>query len=157
MILSLAALTVVALRRRPVAEFLGASFFIILAPSSSIVPIVTQTVAEHRMYLPLALVVAGAVASVFAHCRSRRLAGAAFAAILVALFGATVARNRVYATEMSLWTDNLQKKPGSYRSLVNLGLAYERVADWQNVADYFTRAVAVDGSDGSVNYALGKR
>src|SRR5690606_8520136 len=38
--------------------FLGSAFFLILAPSSSFVPVLTQTLAEHRMYLPLASVVA---------------------------------------------------------------------------------------------------
>ncbi len=40
--------------------FTGAWFFLILAPTS-IVPLVRQTIAEHRMYLPLAAVVSAAV------------------------------------------------------------------------------------------------
>ena len=55
-ILALLALTVWALWRRPRLAFLGAWFFLVLAPTSSIIPI--QDVAfEHRMYLPLAGVV----------------------------------------------------------------------------------------------------
>jgi len=34
--------------------FTGVWFFAILAPSSSVVPIATQTIAEHRVYLALA-------------------------------------------------------------------------------------------------------
>ncbi len=49
--------TLVALWRWPKVGFLGAWFFAILAPTSSIVPVATQVVAEHRMYLPLAAVV----------------------------------------------------------------------------------------------------
>jgi hypothetical protein len=52
-VLALLGLTIWALVRKPVAGFLGAWFFVILAPSSSVVPILTQTMAEHRMYLPL--------------------------------------------------------------------------------------------------------
>ena len=37
--------------------FLGAWFFMILAPSSSVVPIVTEMAAERRIYLPLAAVI----------------------------------------------------------------------------------------------------
>ena len=48
--------TAVALWRWPKFGFLGACFFFILAPASSIVPVATQTAAEHRMYLPLAAV-----------------------------------------------------------------------------------------------------
>ena len=49
--------TLVALWRWPKIGFLGAWFFAILAPTLSIVPVATQVVAEHRMYLPLAAVV----------------------------------------------------------------------------------------------------
>jgi hypothetical protein len=43
----------------PSPRILGAWFFVILAPTSSVVPIVGSPMAEHRMYLPLAAVVAG--------------------------------------------------------------------------------------------------
>jgi tetratricopeptide (TPR) repeat protein len=46
--------------------FLGAWFFLILAPSSSVVPILTELVAERRMYLPLAAVVMVFVVAVVA-------------------------------------------------------------------------------------------
>ena len=49
--------TVFALARVRWLGFLGLWFFAILAPSSSFVPVVTQTVAEKRMYLPLAAVI----------------------------------------------------------------------------------------------------
>ena len=47
---------------RPRLGFLGAWFFVILAPSSSVVPVAGQTIAEHRMYLPLAAVIVLALA-----------------------------------------------------------------------------------------------
>ncbi|MGA3008404.1 MAG: hypothetical protein ABSE59_11000, partial [Opitutaceae bacterium] len=50
-VLLLAIGTVFALWRRPAIGFLGCWFFAILAPSSSIVPVVTETMSEHRMYL----------------------------------------------------------------------------------------------------------
>ena len=43
--------------RQPAIGFVGIWFFLILAPSSSVVPVVGQPMAEHRMYLPLAAVV----------------------------------------------------------------------------------------------------
>jgi hypothetical protein len=48
---------VIAWRRSPMAGFLGAWFFLILAPTSTVVPIAEQPMAESRMYLPLAAVV----------------------------------------------------------------------------------------------------
>jgi tetratricopeptide (TPR) repeat protein len=44
-------------RRWPMAGFLGCWFFLILAPTSTVVPIAEQPMAESRMYLPLAAVV----------------------------------------------------------------------------------------------------
>ena len=53
LIVGLLGLTVWALVKRPALGFLGASFFLILAPTSSFVPI-QDAAFEHRMYLPLA-------------------------------------------------------------------------------------------------------
>ena len=53
--------TVVALVRWPAIGFLGAMFFLTLAPTSSIVPIASEVGAERRMYLPLAALVVLAV------------------------------------------------------------------------------------------------
>ncbi|HEY2905658.1 MAG TPA: hypothetical protein VGJ29_07135, partial [Vicinamibacterales bacterium] len=61
LIVGLFALTGLALVVRPMIGFLGAWFFITLAPASSFVPIVTEVGAERRMYLPLAAVVVLAV------------------------------------------------------------------------------------------------
>src|SRR5262249_2276540 len=48
-VLTLLAATLVALARRPALGFLGAWFFITLAPTSSLVPIATEVGAERRM------------------------------------------------------------------------------------------------------------
>ncbi len=60
--------TLVALWRWPKIGFLGAWFFAILAPTSSIVPVATQVIAEHRMYLPLAAVVTAVSLGGYAAC-----------------------------------------------------------------------------------------
>ncbi len=59
-VLPLLGATVVALWRWPLAGFLGAWFFVILAPTS-LVPGTLQMIVEHRMYLPLAAIVVGVV------------------------------------------------------------------------------------------------
>src|ERR1700693_4452454 len=53
LILTLIVVTIAALARMPVLGFLGAWFFITLAPASSLVPVATEVGAERRMYLPL--------------------------------------------------------------------------------------------------------
>src|SRR5208283_721379 len=57
MLAVLVAGVLVELKRRPAIGLVGAWFFLILAPTSSVVPLVGQPMAEHRMYLPLAAVV----------------------------------------------------------------------------------------------------
>ena len=122
--------TAVGLRRRSPWAWLGAAFFLTLAPSSSIVPVMAMA-AEHRMYLPLAAVVAtivigthAALALAFDRPASgdagRRCgwAGAAMlaaAAVAVVLGIATARRNELYHDRQSMWEDVLSKAPSNYR------------------------------------------
>ncbi|MGA2052268.1 MAG: tetratricopeptide repeat protein [Opitutales bacterium] len=113
--------TIYALFRRPVLGFFGAAFFAILAPSSSVVPVVTQTVAEHRMYLPLTILIALAVASLF-----QLLGRRAFLlyVVLALLYGdLTFQRNADYQTAVSIWADTVAKLPNSARAHENLAIA----------------------------------
>ncbi len=75
---ALAAATLWALARRPALGFLGFWFFGILAPTS-LVPGTTQMIVEHRMYLPLAAVIALGVAGLEALVRRPRTAARAAA------------------------------------------------------------------------------
>ncbi|MCE9590339.1 MAG: tetratricopeptide repeat protein [Planctomycetes bacterium] len=109
-----------------------ALFFLVLAPSSSVMPIVTEVVAEHRFYLPLAVVIAlpvVAVACLVARSHSR--IAWAFAAIVVTAVASPLAyqthlRNRDYQSSVTLWSDTVEKRPTNVRSLQNLGLALMR-------------------------------
>ena len=111
--------TAFALWRWPAAGFLGAWFFAILAPSSSIVPIPVQTVAEHRMYLPLAAVVALAVVNLYAY--GRRVCWLIFAALALALATLTVMRNADYLDPRSIWADTVAKRPANARAQCYIG------------------------------------
>jgi protein O-mannosyl-transferase len=118
-LLFLLAGTAIALWRRPVLGFLGAWFFVILAPSSSVIPLVTQTVAEHRIYLSLAAVITCAVAGAYL------LAGrTAIYVSLVLAAGAgwfTALRNGDYRSGIALWSDTVAKAPTNPRAHNNLG------------------------------------
>ena len=58
--------TLAAMWRCPKLGFLGACIFAILAPTMSIVPVTTQVMALHRMYLPLAVVATAVVLGCYA-------------------------------------------------------------------------------------------
>jgi tetratricopeptide (TPR) repeat protein len=99
--------------------FLGGWFFAILAPSSSVVPVATQTMAEHRMYLALAPVITLGVVGLYSLLGRR--SGVLFLALAVGFGGLTVRRNRDYQSELSLWRDTVAKCPDNERAHDNLG------------------------------------
>ena len=111
--------SVVGLVRWPRAGFLGAWFFLILAPSSSFVPIATETMAEHRMYLPLAAVVGLVVALGLRLPGRQSLAMLGLAA--AALASLTWRRNQDYQTAERLWQSSVNHYPQSARAQNNLG------------------------------------
>jgi tetratricopeptide (TPR) repeat protein len=115
----LAAGTVVALWRRSALGFLGAWFFVILSPSSSVVPLVTQTIAEHRMYLPLAAVIAAVVMGLRAWLG--RYVWIATLGIGAVLAGVTAARNRDYSSVVAIWGKTVAQRPENARARTDFG------------------------------------
>ncbi len=126
-------------RKRPW-SFPGLWVFLILAPTSSFIPIATEPIAERRMYLPLAavmfLLVAGITALIASWSRqpqslSNRLSTnqqslVAFIVLTIAtIYGvATFFRNEVFRTELAFWTDVTQKVPRNSRGFNVLGSTY---------------------------------
>ncbi|HVT72624.1 MAG TPA: tetratricopeptide repeat protein [Lacunisphaera sp.] len=118
-VVALLGLTILALARRPAAGFAGAWFFVILAPSSSFIPLSAQPVAEHRMYLPLAAVLA--LVAVMSWRRFGRRTVVAITGLALLAGGATAHRNRTYRSELNLWADNAEHAPDNPRALGNFG------------------------------------
>lgn len=113
--------TIFALWRRPIVGLLGAWVFVLLAPASSIVPVAGQTMAEHRMYLPLAAVVTTLVG--LAHRTFGPRASLGTLAVALLLGGATFARNRDYRDAITLWTHTVAQRPENARAHAALGAA----------------------------------
>jgi len=125
-------LTVFALWREPALGFCGLCFFLVLGPSSTVVPLVTQTGAEHRMYLPLAGLIAPiAVGGYALWCRigpesvRYRQAGPVLllGLAVMALAARTVARNHDYRSDLSIWQSAVLEWPANPRAQSNLGNA----------------------------------
>ena len=122
----------------------GIWFFMILAPTS-LIPGARQTMAEHRMYLalvPLAAVSAFAIDAATKVLSSRcagiwsRMRGSAWPAgtstwasslalvtVIVALGLATVRRNRLYSSDLDLWSDTARKVPSNPDAHNGVGVA----------------------------------
>jgi tetratricopeptide (TPR) repeat protein len=139
-----------ALIRKSWLGVLGAWFFIILAPTSSVIPI-KDPVYEHRMYLPLAAPVTLAVLAVF-HLVARKPVGSIRRAIavtvsvlvVVALGFGTVRRNRVYHSAESLWRDVASTRPRNARAFENLGTVLMVERRIHEAIPEYQRAVELD-------------
>ena len=118
-VLLLAAGAVFSLRRWPAIGFLGVCFFVLLAPSSSVIPMPTEVAAEHRVYLPLAVVMILFV--LVCHVRAGAAGYGILVAAAVAYVALTIQRNNDYRSEESIWADTVAKVPDSWRPQLNYG------------------------------------
>ncbi|WP_415910999.1 tetratricopeptide repeat protein [Oleiharenicola sp. Vm1] len=148
-----------ALWRSPAWGFLGLWFFGLLAPSS-VPPGTIQMLVEHRMYLPLAAVVVAVAAALRAGLRRWALPpwiGAALAAVVILSLGsASFARNRVYASEVSLWGDTVAKRPNNPRARYNLGAALAKAGRTTEAEREFQRTLALQPNHAFAHFELGK-
>lgn len=123
-------------RRSPWA-FPGVVLCLLLSPTS-VIPIATQTVAEHRMYLASACVIASLVLiGYLSLARLPRFSSASWssqvtiscaliAPVAATLFLSTVRHTRVLLSAESVWEDTVQKHPQNQRAVYSLALAKSR-------------------------------
>jgi tetratricopeptide (TPR) repeat protein len=151
LVAALVVATLVLVARRSALGFIGAWFFAILAPSSSIVPLAKQTIAEHRMYLPLAAVIVLVVLAVHAICGRARLA----AILVVPLIALTLLRNDEYRNGITIWNSSVAHYPANPRAHINLGDAYVNFGQAKLGEAQFVLALRLDPSLPEVHNNLG--
>jgi tetratricopeptide (TPR) repeat protein len=135
--------------RRPAVGFPVLVGLMVLAPSSSLVPIATEVGAERRMYLPLAgfaaLFATGGYrvlrATTGSRRRARQLGALLCAGLLFALGATTRARTRDYADEERLWRSVLRVRPEQPRALLNLGETLRERGRLDEAEDLFAAAL----------------
>ncbi|MFQ5495448.1 MAG: tetratricopeptide repeat protein [Phycisphaerae bacterium] len=160
-------LTVWALLRRRWTGFVGAWFFLILAPTSSVIPI-KDPLFEHRMYLPLAAVVVLAVilgervlkalatlGGLDTRTAERLATGVVVFMVLVLTLG-TARRNLDYESEVVMWRDVVAKRPGNKRGQYNYGTKLFETERLQEAHDAFREALRLDPELVDARYNLGK-
>ena len=138
---------------KPAVGCLGAWFFMILAPSSSVVPLVGQTMAEHRMYLPLAAVMVGAVALTYRILGPKSMA--VLAALAVALAATTVRRNQDYASTISICEDTVAKRPDNARAMALLADYDRRAGQLDDARRWLERSLELQPGVAAVLNNLG--
>ncbi|HTO09865.1 MAG TPA: hypothetical protein VMR86_22630 [Myxococcota bacterium] len=129
-------------------------FFLLLAPTSSFVPIATEVAAERRMYLPLAALVSLAVCLVARLPTPRWLAAVAVAGLALVAGIMTRARNDDYASAVALWQSQVAAMPELPHGFVNLGLAWAEAGELRAAAGAYGRALELAPNDVRAHYDL---
>ncbi|MBI3182971.1 MAG: tetratricopeptide repeat protein [Myxococcales bacterium] len=121
-------------------------FFLVLAPTSTVMPL-ADVIEEHRVYLAswgifFAVALAGKAAlERLAPTRARALGAAAVALGCIAMGSLTFARNQVWRTSEALWSDVIAKSPRKPRGYMNLGYALSRRKAWPEAIDLYGEAL----------------
>jgi tetratricopeptide (TPR) repeat protein len=145
----LAGLAIVAWRMRRrfrLAAFGYFMFLLLLAPTSSILPI-KDPVADRRLYLPmigLLLIVVDFVSRMKVTRQS--LATACVVVVAIAAV-ATHARAEVWSDPVTLWEDSVRKSPGKSRAHFQLGYAYMARQQFERAVPEFEKAAALTTPD----------
>jgi tetratricopeptide (TPR) repeat protein len=165
---TLIGLTVWSYRRRHWTAACGVWFFLILAPTSSFVPI-RDPMFEHRMYLPLAAVVAIIVGFAgllvkriierqsserFRLATDRLVTGAATIA-MITLAALTIARNQTYQSRLRMWEDVVTKRSQNPRGWQNLGVALMAEQRYADAAHALRQAIRIHPKFADAHMNLG--
>ena len=149
------------LKRHPAIGFLGAWFFVILAPTSSVVPVAGSPMAEHRMYLSLiaviTLTVVGACSlkqQLFCKQRGAIFAWMAGGVLVIACTFLSIERNRDYQSEVTLWRDTVAKRPNNPRANYNLGNNLVRLGQVTEALGHYEQAIKVKPDYAEAHYNL---
>ncbi len=151
---ALVAATVWLLWRRPGLGFFGAWFFVILAPSSSFVPVATETAAEHRVYLSLAaLAVLAALA--LRTCARGPAFFAVSGALALALGTLTCRRNQDYFVELENYRSLVANEPANSRAHLNLGVQLAEAHRFAESEQEFKTSLRLHPQAADTEYNLG--
>ena len=144
--LLLAALSIAAaLRYRkqyPLAAFGCLTYFLLLAPTSSFIPI-SDPFVEHRMYLPmLGLILV--VVDLIRHAQLETKMPLVMAGIVVLLAVFTFQRSALWGSEVALWSDAVSESPNKVRPQFQLAFAHYTAGQCAQAASGFERAAQLE-------------
>lgn len=150
--------SIAAFFRWPRIGFLCCAVFVLLAPTSSVIPF-TELAAEHRMYLPLApLAILAALggAAIVDRFGAARFVGWGIAIAACAALGAgTFLRNFDYKSEESIFADAMAHRPDNPRVRLNLGVALQREGRNQEAIAIFRKLTETNSDYAEAFYNLG--
>lgn len=140
--------------------FCGAWFFLLLAPSSSVIPIATEVAAERRVYLAIAAVIVAIViglASIVRWRPSRTLTLAVAAAVVTVVAVFTWRRSTEYQAPAIIWGQVTSNHPDNARGWNNLGaiFANQPVPREGEAESFYRHALDLDSTYAPALYNLG--
>jgi tetratricopeptide (TPR) repeat protein len=136
-------------RRFPLASYGFLTFLILLAPTSSILPI-KDPVAERRIYfaiLGLLLIVVDVLARLKVDRKS--LAAGGLAVLLAAAY-VTHARAELWQNEVAIWEDTARKSPGAWRPHDQLAFAYFKAQRYNEALREYEKTAQLHPADADV-------
>jgi tetratricopeptide (TPR) repeat protein len=166
LIAALLVLSAIGLRRGRQIGFAGVWFFLILAPTSTILPIADLAM-EHRMYLSSIAVIALAVIGAYAlgnilvrrsiaQASTIRAVGVGLATVVAFTLGyLTYQRNILYQDVAAIWKDALPTRPGNFRSRAHLAEQLAKLGRADEGIYYFYEALKIAPDNTKVIGALG--
>lgn len=155
---ALLAMTLVGVARRRPWAFAGAWWFIILAPTSSVLPIVTEVAAEHRLYLPVAAVLALVLLGAYAlgsRIGRPRLAFIMAACFLLPFAVQTAVRNRVYESDERVWVETIARRPSNARAHNNYAVDLFKAGRIDEAERHARQSVALNPGRAASQQTLG--
>lgn len=149
-----------ALVRHPGIGFAGAWFFVILAPTSSFVPLIGEVAAERRVYLSLmalvVMVVTGAwwaIDRLRPHLPSARPVGIWLGiGVAVTLATLTIRRNEDFSSVESVWRTVVAARPDNPRGHSSLGAALADEGRLKEALEYYETALSLSPTYPAAHY-----
>jgi len=128
--------------------FVAISFFVLLFPSSGIVPL-SDCAAEHRMYLPSVCVIIFLFSGLFRFIYSvplKYFSSSGLILILVVVMSGslgvmTIARNRLYLSEEHMWRDVVAQCPANLRGHLGVGAVLLKQGNLEGAEHHFLRII----------------
>jgi len=156
LVVSLAVLAVWLNRKRPAVSFILLSFFIILGPSSSIIPVI-DLVVDHRMYLALSCVlILLIVGGSWLLRRHAKIAVAFAVVILICISIRTTGRQKDYASLLRTWEQCAIHQPSNRRAWLNYAVALYREDRQEESRDALLKVLRYAPFNSNANRNLGE-
>ncbi len=157
-LLLLLSAVVLLFKRWKIGSFALAWFFIILAPTSSFIPLI-DVIFEHRVYLAstgffllfsLGLYHALKLVNI-TQKEKTHLIILTIAVLVIPLIYATTKRNMVWTSRIAFWEDAVHNSPRKARAYLNLGSAYQENGMEEFAVAAYQRATSLAGTEEKPN------